>query len=41
MMKDAEQEIRNIVKSIVKDQMSSVSIDVKRREEVVHVTALL
>ena len=40
-MKDAEQEIRNITKSIVKDAFTSVSINVKRREDKTYVTALL
>lgn len=40
-MKDAEQEIRNIAKSIVKDAFTSVSINVKRREDKTYVTALL
>lgn len=40
-MKAAEQEVRNLVKSIIKDQLSGVSINVKRREEKVYVTALL
>jgi hypothetical protein len=30
-----------LIKSVIKDQLSSVSINVKRREEKVYVTALL
>lgn len=39
-MKEAEAEIRNLIKGIVKDQVT-VSINVKRKDEKVNVTALL
>lgn len=40
-MKEAEQEIRNIVKPLIKDPLTSVSINVKRRDDKVYTTALL
>ena len=40
IMKEAEQEVRNLVKNFIKDQIN-VSINVKKKEEKVSVTALL
>lgn len=39
-MKEAEAEIRNLIKGTVKDQVT-VNINVKRKDEKVNVTALL
>lgn len=39
-MKDAELEVKNLLKSIVKDQFN-VSINVKKKDDKVSVTALL
>lgn len=40
IMKEAEQEVRNLVKNFIKDQIN-ISINVKKREDKVSVTALL
>lgn len=39
-MKEAETEVQNLIKGIVSDQ-ATVSINVKRKDEKVNVTALL